>query len=547
MRNKQLSLLVVGSLACQSWGAAEVLGPNPTETITSIEQTDQLVRQAQSQFWQIVPPGMPLYVHTEQKARPMVWTSEWPDALKKQTYPEMQTVNGFDYPIYRLWVVADPKTGDLTYLNLYGEAVWTSPAPAGYSPYGYLMDRLGIESEDELTEDQKQLSASNVGMEIQLTIDSLYDFYAQDAAAEAQASSMSAEPMMMTLSGPPPIDGTSTNSGTGGGTGGGYQTSSVDYGDKMYIIPNLSSFEDGWLELTNTVAGQEYEVYFTYNLQYVGFDTNTTSYSTAWLAQKGITASGDSARWYSPMVAENDMNRSAGFFRAYAVEDSDSDGLSDIYELMISKTDPNDPVSYDGVNLDSDVDPDGDGLTIQQEYDGVQVGVFTHPRKINTDGDGENDGADPWPMDGSGDEDTDRDRMPDDLNGTSTSYPVLVEDDDDDNDRFTDAQEAVMNSDSKDAASPGSSAYTDSDGDGLFDWEDPYPNNPDGDGDEIGDGYEVKVLSTPPDIHDNHDATDIAAYNLVKDDADSDSRPQWVESDDATNPNDGLDFETNIF
>ncbi|MDF7809311.1 hypothetical protein P4E94_17840 [Pontiellaceae bacterium B12219] len=541
-----ISLIAV-SLVCfvQNTALATEIS-NTSESITSIEQADAIVRETQKQFWQLVPPGMPLYVHSERKARPLVWTDGWPEAFKKNTYPEMVKVNGFDYPIYRLWAVAD-ESGNLTYFNIHNEAVWTSPAPAGYSQYGYLMSRLGIESEDELTEKQKQLSASNVGMEIQLTIDSVYEFYEQDVAAESQTTTLSAEPMMA-MSAPPPPDGTSTNGGSGGTNY--YQTASLDYGDELYLGQNLTLDSDGWLDIHNAEVGQEYEIYYTYDLQYVRFDTNTSSYSTAWPAKTGLIGESDNvAYWSAPLVGENALNRDALFFRAYEFSDSDGDGLSDIYELMITKTSHTNAMSVIAGVFDRDLDQDGDGLSHYEEYLGLGQDIYTHPRIADTDNDNRNDDVDPWPMDGAGAVDTDGDRMPDDLylNRTSTSNPQLVADPDDDNDRFSDAEESIMGSNSKDAASPGSAAYTDSDSDGLFDWEDPYPNDPDGDNDDIGDGYEKLVLGTSPTVTDNHSAGDIAAYNAVKDDADSDGRPQWVESSDSTNPDDGLDFAVNIF
>ena len=251
------------------------------------------------------------------------------------------------------------------------------------------------------------------------------------------------------------------------------------------------------------------------------------------------------------MINENGMHREAGFFKAYSSEDSDGDGLSDIYELMMTKTDPNDPFDIDGVTLDGDVDQDGDGFSNREEYLGLGADIYTHPRKEDSDWDYVNDDVDPWPMDRAGKADFDGDGMPDSLNGTSTSYPMLVADPDDDNDRFSDLEEDTMGSNSKDPASPGSYAYLDTDGDGLYDWEEANIgtsiSNPDHDGDGIGDGYEEKMTPNSPLVHNSYTQQEKDDYAAVSGDADSDGKPKWIENTDSTNPDDGLDFATNIF
>ncbi len=535
-------LLVVQALLAAPKSSTEV----STETITSVEQADALVRATQEQFWQLFPPSDDwLYVHSDKSVKPVIWSSGWPNALKKQMYAEMRTVNGNLYPVYTLWAEADRVTGDLTYYNMFGQPVWTSLAPYGYTPLSPVLDRYDVESVEELSKSQQNFTASSIGLEFQLIPDGFQESYEQDIVLEQQMATLSAEPMMMSMSVPMPGDGTSTNSGGGGGS---YQTTSVDYGDNLYLDQNLTLDSDGWLDIHNAEIGQEYEIYFTYNLQYIPFSTNTSSYYTAWPAKVGLIGQSDEvAYWSSPMINENGMHQGAGFFKAFSGEDSDGDGLSDIFELMMTKTDPNDPYDIDGTTLDGDVDQDGDGFSNREEYLGLGIGVYTHPRKEDSDWDYVNDDVDPWPMDRAGKADFDRDRMPDSLNGTSTSYPMLVADPDDDNDRFSDVDEATMGSNSKDPDSPGSTAYTDTDSDGLYDWEDPYPSNPDGDNDNIGDGYEKLVLGTSPTNPDSHTTGDIAAYNAVKDDADSDNRPQWKENNDLTNPIDGLDFKVSIF
>lgn len=533
-------------------GSANAISEQNTskDVITSVQQADALVRATQEQFWKLFPPSKDfLYVHSDHSMKPVVWSTGWPSALKKNMYAEMRSVNGNLYPVYTLWAEPDRMTGDLTYYNMFGQPIWTSPAPKGYSPFKFHFDRLNVDSVDELTDQEMNWTPNNIGLEIHLLPTVFAASYDEDLMVERQTT-LTSESMiaMSSMSVPMPGDGSYTDSGDG--VTNYYQMTPIDYGTNLYLDQNLSLDRDGWLDVHNAEIGQEYEIYFTDNLVYRMFETNLNHSSTytAWPAKVGLMGEGDEvAYWSAPMINENGMHRQAGFFKAYSSEDSDGDGLSDIYELMMTKTDPYDPVDYDGVNLDGDVDQDGDGFSNREEYLGLGKDIYTHPRDDDTDNDNITDDVDPWPMDYAGKVDTDGDRMPDDLNGTSTSYPMLVEDDDDDNDRFSDAQEVLMNSDSKDADSPGTAAYTDSDSDGLFDWEDPYPDDPDGDGDNIGDGYEVKVLGTSPTIPQNHDPSDIAAYNLVKDDVDSDGRPQWVEGGDSTNPDDGLDFEVNIF
>ena len=256
-----------------------------TTIITSIEQADGLVRSTQEQFWQLFPPADDwLYVHSDKSVKPVIWSSGWPNALKKQMYAEMRSVNGNLYPVYTIWAEPDRNTGDLTYYNMFGQPVWTSLAPLGYTPLTPVLDRYGVESADELSESQKKFTASAIGLEFQLIPDEFLTSYEQDVVLEQQTATLSAEPMMMAMSSPPPPDGTSTNGGTGGTNY--YQTTSVDYGDDLYLDQNLTLDSDGWLDIHNAEIGQEYEIYYTYNLQYVRFDTNTPSYTTAWPAKK---------------------------------------------------------------------------------------------------------------------------------------------------------------------------------------------------------------------------------------------------------------------
>ena|GEM_PF-1831695 len=158
--------------------------------------------------------------------------------------------------------------------------------------------------------------------------------------------------------------------------------------------------------------------------------------------------------------------------------DSDGDGLTDLEEIMIYHTDPN--------NADSD----GDGLT-----DGEEVRIYgTNPLKADTDGDGLTDG--------------------DEVHKYHTN-PRLA---DSDGDGLTDGEEVLQaHTDplSRDTDGDGLSDYDeihkyhtdplkkDTDGDGVSDYDEVmvYHTNPllkDTDGDGLDDGTEIHVTHTNP-------------------------------------------------
>ncbi len=158
--------------------------------------------------------------------------------------------------------------------------------------------------------------------------------------------------------------------------------------------------------------------------------------------------------------------------------DSDGDGLTDIEEIMIYHTDPNNP------------DTDGDGLT-----DGEEVRIYgTDPNNPDTDGDGLSDG--------------------DEVHKYHTN-PLLK---DTDGDGLTDGEEVLKyHTDplKRDTDGDGLSDYDevkkyhtdplkkDTDGDGLSDYDEVmiYHTNPllkDTDGDGLDDGTEVNITHTDP-------------------------------------------------
>ena len=161
-------------------------------------------------------------------------------------------------------------------------------------------------------------------------------------------------------------------------------------------------------------------------------------------------------------------------------EDDDNDGFSDLSELACnsdSKNASSIPNDMDGDAICDSEDPDRDGDGIENEAEiGESLGG-TDSNNPDTDGDGVCDGPsvpanggclagpDAFPLDPAGALDTDGDGKPDELLGTSTSEPPLVEDLDDDGDTWPDAMELLCGTYPKVA----SSVPADTDGDGICD------------------------------------------------------------------------------
>jgi len=161
-------------------------------------------------------------------------------------------------------------------------------------------------------------------------------------------------------------------------------------------------------------------------------------------------------------------------------EDDDNDGFSDLSELACnsdSKNASSIPNDMDGDAICDSEDPDRDGDGIENEAEiGESLGG-TDSNNPDTDGDGVCDGPsvpanggclagpDAFPLDPAGALDTDGDGKPDELLGTSTSEPPLVEDLDDDGDTWPDAMELLCGTYPKVALS----VPADTDGDGICD------------------------------------------------------------------------------
>jgi predicted flap endonuclease-1-like 5' DNA nuclease len=199
--------------------------------------------------------------------------------------------------------------------------------------------------------------------------------------------------------------------------------------------------------------------------------------------------------------------------------DDDGDGFTDADEgdCLSDSLDSNSvPLDLDGDSvcdaLDDDID--GDGLLNSVEdntgnYTSVNS-TGTDPLNADTDGDGICDGPtaingtctmgpDAFPNDKSASIDTDGDGMPDELNGTSTSTPPLVEDTDDDGDSVLDVDDAfpldASESVDTDGDGTGDNEDTDDDGDSVLDVDDAFPldenESIDTDGDGTGDNEDT--------------------------------------------------------
>ncbi len=181
--------------------------------------------------------------------------------------------------------------------------------------------------------------------------------------------------------------------------------------------------------------------------------------------------------------------------------DSDGDGLSDIEEIMIYHTDPNNPdTDGDGLTDGEEVriygtdplnpDTDGDGLT-----DGDEVHKYhTNPKLADTDGDGLTDGeevlkyhTDPLKVDTDGDGISDYDEI--------FKYHTDPLKADTDGDGISDYDEIFVYH-----TNP---LLADSDGDGISDYDEIFkyhtdPLNPDTDGDGVPDGEDQCPLEPGP-------------------------------------------------
>ncbi len=224
-------------------------------------------------------------------------------------------------------------------------------------------------------------------------------------------------------------------------------------------------------------------------------------------------------------------------------DDTDHDGLSDSVEILFTRTNPLKVDSDNNGIPDSEEDPDSDGLTNIMEVVGIMNPV-TDPLNADSDGDGLSDGAEvhltmthPGLADSDHDGTLDGAEDPDDDGLTNlqevetyATSPLLH---DTDGDGIGDGIEVFitltnpLNADTdgdgipdgkEDPDGDGLSTEdecnfyktnpmaSDSDGDGLADSAEisTDPNNPDCDNDRVSDGFEVITLGTDPRVADTN-------------------------------------------
>lgn len=433
-------------------------------TITSLEQIERVAKDTQKQFWRLVPPttGGSFYLHSEPVVRTVDWGSKaWPRSVLKQMYAEMGTVgvSGSMYPFYRLTVV-ETRTGEWVYYNSYDQEMWRTPAPFDYNPYLFAFQQFGVETEDELSRQQKIYGrSSNVATEILLLPEVFMGSYVEDTAMEVRAALLAAPVVMpskgdetvsvgitlvsmetrllalpkedgvmmaMASSPPPPPSG-------GGGT------NSVPGSSTSNLLVELTiSIPAGFGHMGHI------ETFAKDNLLLPGW-----SLADDWIPTYGS----ETVYWIDP-VSSNKMQR---FYLVSDGADTDGDGHSDRYEAWVGGTASN---AFNSVNVDDDDlhdwlemkvfgnlsqtganDFDSDGLLNNEELIVVSVDqpaiMISNPALADSDGDGLNDFQERrvWNTDAM-DPDTDNDGREDaaevlgspatDPNNSDTVSPTVV-------------------------------------------------------------------------------------------------------------------------
>lgn len=171
----------------------------------------------------------------------------------------------------------------------------------------------------------------------------------------------------MSLEIPTPGDGD-------GGTDWTNQPSSlmtpIDYGTNTFISQVSLQGDGVSITLSNAIPSSAYDILYTPDLQpgyYFRLCYRGATNQTSFYFSKPQT----------PMA----------FFIATSAQDTDSDGLTDGYEVLVTKTSPTNPDSDGNGTLDGAEDFDGDGLVNQDEF---MLG--TNPFKADSNGSGKSDG-----------------------------------------------------------------------------------------------------------------------------------------------------------
>ena len=337
--------VAVGAYAVDEIDARSIEKEGP-EIVVSLDQIADIAKATQKQFWQLIPPSGKdlLYIHPDSIVRAVDWKSRaWPKSVLKQMVAEMG-VAGLSrsmYPFYRMTVV-ETRTGEIVYYNSYDQEIWRTPAPRGYNEYLFAFQQYGVESEKELTSQQKIFGrSSNVGLEILLLPSSFIESYEEDIALESQAiAELSAS--MSLMSAPLAM-------GMGSGIELQMDIDRLTNGTVEVFVEWLSSLNSDSLDLflcSDLIAGD-------WQLQ--------TNFPTA-----------SSTNFY---FSDQDTNETTRFYVTGTEYDEDFDGLTSARERYLHKTRED--------LWDTSGDGCGDGWLVQYGF---------NPLALNTLGDTDNDG-----------------------------------------------------------------------------------------------------------------------------------------------------------
>ena len=296
------------------------------ETITSLDEVEQIVRDTQQQFWQVVPPSQddPFYLHPEQIVRVVDWSSkEWPKRFIKQMVAELGSIGSSKsiYPFYPLTVVEE-RCGDIVYYNTYDQEVWRTASPKEYNPYLFAFLKYGFTSENELSEQEKLFGrSSNVGISLILLPSVFASLYEEDAATGSSAlmlatatdeTDATSTSLLRTTASIPevPSDGISTGS--------------------VASVTNLSAGPVAFSFVVPAGFSDQAEVFRKNHLK-------ASKWSVA-VNRTNVTVVSNLVTWTTD---ESTTNNQGFFILSDVGVDSDGDGYSDGRECLVTKTPAN--------------------------------------------------------------------------------------------------------------------------------------------------------------------------------------------------------------